>query len=405
MKKIRLSLLASSLGALFLSTTAYPAAFQFYELGTPIIGTAGVGQAVVARDASIAYFNPAGMGQVATTQFMVGSQMMLPYNNFSIGSQNTIFGNNGGNAGTLVPGMGLYYIYAPSSRFRLGISMTSPYGGMLNYNDGWVGRYVVQGMQFYTINLNPAISYNFNEWFALGAGFSVEYANLQQTVALPITPSVDGQATIKANNTAPGFNIGLMLTPAQQTKIGLAYRSRIIHNLHGNTTFFRISPEPSTSTSMTMPQNLILSLQQGISNNFNLLAELGWANWASMRRSIVNIGGYTAVTNLNWSNTYRAGLAGEYQMTPAWMLHAGLSYDSSPTNSSHRTPELPVDRQVRAGLGLIYSVGHVANIGLSYEYIGLGNAPISNTSSNGVLAGNYNRNYANVVQASINVLC
>src|SRR5689334_729948 len=68
--------------SLLVSNYAFAAAFQFYELGTPIIGTAGVGQAALAEDASTAYFNPAGMAALQGTQFMVGSEVIVPYAHF-----------------------------------------------------------------------------------------------------------------------------------------------------------------------------------------------------------------------------------------------------------------------------------------------------------------------------------
>src|SRR5690349_13000371 len=107
MKRIclRLSLIATSLLSLSVSQSVCSAGFQLYELGTPIIGTAGVGQAAVANDASTAYFNPAGMSRLTASQFMLGSQVVVPSNRFSIGSQNTISGGNGGNAGSLTPGV------------------------------------------------------------------------------------------------------------------------------------------------------------------------------------------------------------------------------------------------------------------------------------------------------------
>ena len=71
-----------------------------------------------------------------------------------------------------------------------------------------MGRYAVQQMEFYTLNFNPVVSYQINEWAAIGGGFSIEYANLYQTVALPfpVLRAIDGQATVKADNVSPGFN-------------------------------------------------------------------------------------------------------------------------------------------------------------------------------------------------------
>ena len=391
--------------SLLLNSAVFAAGFQLYELGTPIMGTAAVGQAAVANDASTSYFNPAGMTQLPCSQFLLGSVIMLPDNQFSIGSTNTIRGNNGKEAGILTPGVDAYYVYSFSSHLKFGVSLTAPYGGDLTYTDGWVGRYQVQQAQLYALDLNPVIAYQINHWLSLGAGAVLEYANLAETIALPIViePLIDGQANIKVHNYAPGYNIGILLTPSNSTKIGVAYRSRIIHNLSGDTTFLRIQDTPNTTTQLIMPQNFIVSFLQGVSNQLNILGELGWANWSSMKTSVVVIDGYSVKTNLDWSNTYRVGVGLQYKATPALSLQTGVSYDSSPTNASHRMADLPVDRQIRGGLGVIYQAFPSINLGFSYEYINFGSAPIYSHSRLGILQGSYGRNYANTVQMSINV--
>lgn len=397
-------LLSITLSFLFITSSLYAASFQLYEMGTPIVGTAAVGQAVLANNASISYFNPAGMAQLPSTQFMLGSQVLLPYNYFSKSPSTTISGDSGGgNAGTLTPGVDLYYVYCLSQKLKLGISLTSPYGGWLNYTNGWVGRFIVQQVQFYTLDLSPVIAYQINNWLAIGGGVTIEYINLYETLALPILPLVDGQITIKTSNTNSGLNVGVLLAPTDSTSVGIVYRSIITHNLRGKATFLRIPATPSVSTKMIMPQNLILSFAQQISNQFTLLAELGWANWSTMQDTILKVANFTAVTPDNWHDTYRVGLAGQFHVNPCLLLQAGASYDSSPTSASRRLPDLPIDRQIRLGAGLIFNLRQMLQLAFSYEYINLGNASINNFSSNGSLVGSYPRNYVNVFQTSINI--
>lgn len=402
MRRNSLSSLTILIASSLVSTSSLAAAFQLYEMSTPIIGTAGVGQAVVA-DASTAYYNPAAMGLLNQSQFMLGGQVLLSYVNFSKNTANTISDGNGNNAGMLTPGMDVYYVYQYSPNLKLGVSLTAPYGGALNYTDGWVGRYVVQDLLFYTLNLNPSIAYRFNNWLSVGGGVAVEYMNLSETVALPYQPNIDGQINLKLDNFAYGFNLGVLLTPYQSTRIGIAYRSRIKHDLHGSTTFLRITEEPSTSTQMIMPHNVILSLAQDLSCQFTLLAELGYANWSSMQNTILHVDRFSATTPRHWNNTYRAGLGGQYKATADLTLQAGASYDSSPTDTSHRLPDMPMDRQIRVGAGVLYHLIKPVTLGVSYEYWNLGKAAINNVSSNGVLAGSYSRDYANTVQVSLNV--
>jgi long-chain fatty acid transport protein len=240
---------------------------------------------------------------------------------------------------------------------------------------------------------------------SVGGGVSVEYANLYQTVGIPIAPTVDGQGTVKLDNTAPGFNLGVMLEPYRFTNLGIAYRSQIVHDLRGSVSFMNTPLTPGATTKLVMPSNVIASLSQKITNHFTMLGELGWSNWSSMQNTVVTVDGFSAVTPQNWHDTYRVGLSGRYLYKHAATILAGASYDSSPTSSSKRLPELPMDRQIRLGVGVIYQLAQAVNLGVSYEYINLGSAGINNTSAAGVMSGSYSRNYANILQASLNVDC
>jgi len=403
MRLLRLALFYTFAATTLVSNAAFAAAFQLYELGTPVIGTADVGQAVT-EDASASYFNPAAMTLLQDSQFMLGTQALISYLNFSKNTSTTISGDNGGNAGAIVPGFDVFYVYNYSPALRFGLNIASPYGGELNYTDGWVGRYSVQQAFFFAVDINPSIGYRINRWLSMGAGATLEYLTFQQTVALPLVKDVvDGQIKVSLADFAPGFNVGVMLTPYTSTRIGLTYRSQLVHHLHGNSIFLRIDTQPNTTTSMVMPSNAILSVAQDISNQFTVLGELGWADWSSMRNSIVNVANYTALTPLNWNNTYRYGLGVQFKFNPCFMLQMGGSYDSSPTTASKRLPVLAMDRQVRLGAGITYLIIKNVTLGASYEYINFGRATIQNTSSLGVLSGSYSRNYANTLQLSLNV--
>lgn len=403
MQNKKLALATTSLLTLFTYQYAQAAAFQLYELGTPIVGMADVGQAAYAIDASTAYFNPAAMTQLSTSGFLLGTQLILPYANFSSSSRSTISGDNGGNAGSLTPGVDMFYVYHYSPRMSFGVSLTTPYAGALNYTDSWKGRYVIQSMQYYTININPVIGYQINQYLSIGGGIAAEYANLNQRVALRVTSTNDAQANIKVDNYSGGVNLGALITPRPSTKIGIAYRSKVVHNLTGTTSFTEINYVPNTTSRLVMPHNFIISATQDLSDRFTLLGELGWANWATMKNTIVAIDGFTANTPRDWRNTYRLGIAGQYTLNDAWLIHAGTSYDSSPTTAAYRLPDLPMDRQIRIGAGFVYSVLKAADLGISYEYVNLGKANINNNSAYGALVGSYSRNYMNVLQASINI--
>jgi long-chain fatty acid transport protein len=299
---------------------------------------------------------------------------------------------------------GIYLTQFITPKLRFGISLNAPYGGYLNYNDGWVGRYKVQYTQLSVIDLNPVLSYRIHERVALGGGIVVEYANLRETIALPLPfPFEDGQINLKVQNYSAGYNLGALILLNRTARLGISYRSKINHNLKGKLTFLRIPFAPGVTTNVTMPQNVIISVVDDIHPCISLLGEVGWSNWSVMKNSIVNVAGFTGQIPLDWRNTYRVGIGGAYHANHFITLQSGISYDSSPTNSKRRLPNLPMDKQVRVGAGVMFTNFKGAQIGLSYEYINFGRARINNVGSVGQLSGAYTTNYANVVQASINV--
>ena len=93
------------------STQAYAAAFTQYEVAAPVSGTAGVGQAAIASDASTSFFNPAGMTQLKSTQVLVGGQALFANTHFQTDSLNTLSGGNGNNAGGIYPALAGYMVY------------------------------------------------------------------------------------------------------------------------------------------------------------------------------------------------------------------------------------------------------------------------------------------------------
>ena len=72
-------------------------------------------------------------------------------------------------------------------------------------------------------------------------------------------------------------------------------------------------------------------------------------------------------------------------------------------DDANRGPALPVDRQIRAAAGVQYDLTEHYRLGLAYEYVNLGSAPIETTRGPlaGTLQGEYDTNMLNVVGLTI----
>lgn len=385
-----------------LSNPLFASGFQIFEMGTGIIGTAAVGQATT-FDASASYFNSAAMTELSYSQAQLASQLFITQIKFRPNDQNTFSGTSGRNAGTLLPGMSFFAVYDYNDDIKWGLAITSPFGGVVTYTDGWVGRYFNQKADLLTLDLNPSFAYKINDCFSIGVGVFVEYATLTSASAIPILMPGDGQADVSAHNYAPGANVGLLWKPCSGTNIGIAYRSRVKHHLKGNATFLRLDVMPAVSVMIKNPQSVITSIAQDITPEFKVLAEAGWVNWGVFKNTAVQIAGITLPSPRHWNNTYRVGIGGQYQACPDWMFKAGVSYDSSPCKATNRLPDLPVDKQLRIGTGLLYTTCERIEMGLDYEYISFGKAAIFNSTRIGILSGHYVRNRGHVLAIHMNI--
>ncbi len=68
------------------------------EQGGPISGTSQDGQAAVARDASTAWLNPAGLTRIGKTELLAGAQVLNLSLAFDPDARTTTTGSNGGDA-------------------------------------------------------------------------------------------------------------------------------------------------------------------------------------------------------------------------------------------------------------------------------------------------------------------
>ena len=114
-----------------------------------------------------------------------------------------------------------------------------------------------------TININPSLAWKVNAVISLGGGVNIQYAKAElsnaidfSTVCLGSIPAAliaaacgpggftipgnaarDGAVHVEGNDWSYGFNLGIMFQFSARTRIGLAYRSKVSHDLEGDADF------------------------------------------------------------------------------------------------------------------------------------------------------------------------
>ena len=400
------------LSVFLLISAAWGGGVWLYEGGTPDLGTAGAGRAALATDASTAGTNPAGMTRLDRSQMLSAVQGL--YVNAKFDTQSSGFGGgDGGNAGGFVPSGGLHYVHRVSNDFRLGISAGSYFGLGVDYSDDWAGRYYTTKAEMLTFGLNPGAGYRINNWLSVGAGFSVLYATLDQRAAvnnqLTDPGFADGELKLDSDDVGYGFNLGLMLTPRDSTRFGLTYRSEVDLEFKDAASLKNIGPVlqgllnasgvagSKVDIDMTIPQAVMLSGYHQLNPRWAIMGNIGWQQWSEFGKQDLTLFSTTATTftkDLDYDDTWHFALGTQYRFADSWLWSVGVAYDTSPTDEDTRTPDLPLDRQIRIGTGIQYDWNEDVTVGVAYEYLDAGEAEIDQEGGplQGPLKGDYDTN-------------
>ena len=359
----------------------------------------------VADDAMTAATNPAGMAFLDRTQLLAAALVASEFIQFKSDGNNTASGGDGGEAGKpFAPGAGLFFVYKANPDLGLGLSFTSPFGGGASYDDSWSGRFIVQNVEFLALGLNLSAGYKVNDWLAVGGGVSALYASFVQDMAVNFGAFGEGRAELDTDDVKPGFNLGVLIRPTPQTKVGITYRSEVTFELNGSADITlpigAAQRSVNLDTDLPTPQRVLVSVFHALSPKLAVTADFGWSNFSSFDRTVIDTGTTSnIIINRNWKDTWRLGLGAMYRLNPKWGLQAGMTYSTSPVSDSDRTPDLPIDRQIHLTAGAAYQWSDSLKIGFGYEYLHLGDANINFTAPSGaVLSGDYDTNEVHVVR-------
>jgi long-chain fatty acid transport protein len=383
-----------------------------YEGGTPDLGTAAAGRAAMALDASTAGGNPAGMTRLEGNQMTAGFQTLFPQIKFDV-EEDSFGGGNGGNAGYFTPVATLYYVHSLSPDFKLGVTAGSYFGLGLEYDESWAGRYYFQEGQFLTFGLNPVAAYRINKYLSVGGGVSLVVSNYEAKTAIRnLEPgSGDGRLEFDANDTGYGANLGLLIEPREGTRFGITYRSKVDLKYEDKLKLKKIGPLLETALDVTgvadsklkldmeLPQAVMASVYHAVTDRLAIMGNVGWQDWSSFGNIDIALDSDTsrsATQDLGYQDTYHFALGFQYRPTAPLLLSIGGAYDTSPTDSSKkRTPAMPLDRQIRAGVGLQYELNPNVTLGVAYGYADLGDGRINQQGGNlrGDLKGEYEKNH------------
>lgn len=349
MRRIYLAAVLLGLGV----STAFAGGYRVSFQG---VRQASMGLTSVAdvRDASVAFYNPAGLAFVEDKVSIAAGGFGI-INKVKWQNPSTLeYAETDSPLGTPV------YFAASYRAFEdvtFGLSVTTPFGSTVKWPEDWAGKANITKIDMKSYFIQPTVAVKFNEWFSVGAGFIYAHGG----VTLNRTMSVSGNdIKLEIDDTDAhglGFNLGAYFKPSDRVSFGLAYRSPI--DMKANKGEVKWTDVPS-GISGNMPFaadqfNAMLPLVSEFTAGFNykatsklsLAGEVsvhGWSRYRSLDIVLEDTtDGSTFLSHANKNFRDRAvwKVGAEYQVSDLLALRAGYYFDEFVSNSDHWSPETP----------------------------------------------------------------
>ncbi len=397
-------------GALLPSSVAHAGGIQLWELGTPDVGLAAAGWSARAQDAATLFKNPAGMNQLEVPQLEIGLQ--FAYGNFSFEADagTTVPGNNGGNAMGPLPGGSLFWAQSVNDVVAVGFGVFSYFGSLLNFDEGFVGRYNVDKNLLLGFSFMPAVSFQITDWFALGVGFNIMLGifDFQESVNNPGPMVSDGALALNDTDFGFGADVGVLFSVQEETRIGLTYLSPVKLKFDLPANFTGLGPiltgslgatgllNSTIGMSVKVPQSLVLSVYHDFNEKWALMGNLGWQNWSQFGLVGITVAAEDTLSltvDRDYKDTAHVAIGTRFAPVQQWVLSLGFAYDSSAVSDENRTVDAPMGQAFRVGTGAEWMVVPAVNLGLAYELTWFGNLPVNQLGGplSGDVVGSFNK--------------
>ena len=190
--------------------------FQINEQNARAMGFAGAFVAQ-ASDASAVYFDPAGLAFQKGRKVQGRTTFIIPSTTFTGPTPSTTKTSTASQV--FFPSI-LYLSYGMNDHLTFGLGIYTPYSLGSEWSADWAGRRLSVRPYLKSFYINPSVGYKIGERFSSGAGISYIIGDVSLKFRAPtcssLTPPTlsprDGTASLEAEGTSFGFNLGSFLT-------------------------------------------------------------------------------------------------------------------------------------------------------------------------------------------------
>ncbi|MCJ8154786.1 outer membrane protein transport protein [Chryseobacterium sp. SSA4.19] len=310
-----------------------------------------------AEDASVAFFNPAGMSFIPSKLSIVAGGFGAS-NKVTFQNLNTLQSTETDNPiGTPIYAA---IAYKPVDKLSIGFSFSTPFGSTIEWPEQWEGKEMVQRLELKSYYFQPMVSYKFNDWLAFGASYIYARGTVNWDKAVT---QFGGQLNLDSKASGHGYGFGFYFRPDPKLDVSVAYRSPVDMKAKDGIATFKF---PSSSVypllgldaggkdgfTATLPlvEEYTIGLTYKITPKWLVSADFNYHGWERYSKLTLDfatapVGNQADPTvsvspkNFRNSKTFRLGT--QYAFSNMIYGRLGAYYDESPYSDEHFIPETP----------------------------------------------------------------
>jgi long-chain fatty acid transport protein len=299
----------------------------------------------LANDFSAAYWNPAGLAQIAKTSFSLYGADIIPTGTYAL----SVYGIDAKSkaAHYLIPGLGFFT--PVGKKLVLGVYVYAPSGAGAEW-DGADLALLTGGTPFLwysklgIFTVSPSIAYKVSDAFMIGATLDINYGMLRMDQPFEL-----GQYSEDLKGWAMGGTFGVLAKPSKYFSFGLSYKIPFTAKLKGDVEIPLATLVPGiteTTDTGTRKATWPMWFGGGIAimptDKLTITADIQYTNWKKMQTIPVTFtdpvwnavfgtdGNYDRTDELLWKDTFQYRFGAEYWISNSFALRAGYYLDENP---------------------------------------------------------------------------
>lgn len=305
----------------------------------PFATARGNAFSATADNPSAIYYNPAGITQLEGLNARVGL--------YAITLGSTYTAPNGIKHDTRDEFDALPQLYATYAvadlPLSVGVGLYAPYGLGLEWPDDTGFRTLAKEGRITYLTFNPVIAWKVLPTLSIAAGPTVNYSQAKLVSGILPSPGIGDEFRFKGDDTAMGFNAGLLWQPHPKVSLGATYRSETTLDYDGHASINIFNVSQAVRAGFHFPRNIIAGVSLRPATNWNFEVDVDWTDWDSLNK--VNLKGSSppvpSELPFNWRSSFFYEFGATYFFGANYRVSAGYIYSENSVPDSSFSPAVP----------------------------------------------------------------